>query len=713
MTKTSQKELIFLLLLFLFALGLRLIYLGQLQGSPMFDAPIMDAKYHDEWAQSIGQDWLQSTKPFHEGPYFRAPLYGYFLALLYTLTDHSYLIPRIIQFLMGAVSVLLIYFLSKRTFGAQVGRVAAVLAAMYGTFIYFEGELLIPALILFLNLLLMLAVLSTAERPGWWRWLGCGALLGLSAIARPNVLVFLGVLVPWMLVRLRRDGVSLRRSLFYVVAVLLGALLVISPVTARNWMVGKDFVPIASQGGVNFFIGNNRDSDGSTAIVPGTRATWWGGYYDAVQLAEEAAGRSLKASEVSNYWFKRGLEFMRDEPATALRLMAKKLALFWGGAEIANNKDIYFFTERRPLLNLLLWPGIVFCPFGIVAPLALAGMVLAWRRREGTGGLLALFVFGYMASVVLFFVTARFRLPVIPFLLPFAAYCLVSLYRERRFSRWAFALVFIVVFGVMVNMNLAGTPLPSRAESHNSLGGVYLAKQMHPEALEEFGRALDIDPNYVRSIAGLARTYIAMDSTDKARQQWERAISVSPDMAELHFHVGFSYYAQGRVDDAIASWKEAARLQPELPQPYFQMGIAHEDKGEYQEAQAAYEQAMSVNPQYVLANYNLGHLYKKMGRIDDAVEQFRQAIETNPNFGDAYNSLAWLYAQEGTNLDEGVELINKALEMDESRGAYWDTLAELYIRKGQLEEAREIFRRMIKREPQNPFWGERLGEVGG
>jgi len=54
-------------------------------------------------------------------------------------------------------------------------------------------------------------------------------------------------------------------------------------------------------------------------------------YYDAVQLAEEDEGRSLKASEVDKYWRRRALEFMRDEPGAALRLMLKKLGLFWGG----------------------------------------------------------------------------------------------------------------------------------------------------------------------------------------------------------------------------------------------------------------------------------------------------------------------------------------------------------------------------------------------
>jgi len=714
-----RKEAVFLLVLFAVALGLRLVYLGQLQDSPIFDAPIMDAKYHDEWARVIGQDWSQALLEgvtLHPGSaYFRAPLYAYFLALIYTVFGQDYLAVRVIQFLIGSLSVLLIYFLGRRVFSPLVGKIAGVMAALYGTFIYFEGELLIPVLILFLNLLLVLAVLAATRRPGWWKWLGCGALLGLSAIARPNVLIFLGVLIPWMAVAMKRGGQRWPRILLHAGALLLGAVLLMLPFHIHNRKMADDFLPfMVSQGGVNFFIGNNPDSDGATAIVPGTRATWWGGYYDALQLAEEAEGHTLKASEVSTYWFRRGLQFIREEPAGAWQLLARKVALFWHGQETANNKDIYFFSARRPLTGLLIRSGVIDLPFGLIAPLALAGMVLAWRRRENRGtGLLALFVFSYMIGVVLFFVNARFRLPVVPFLLPFAAYSLGALFRKERPAGVILPIGLIIVFGVLVNVNFSGAPLPSDAEAYNTLGSVYLGKEMYPRAEESFRLALEEEPGYVRSISGLARVYDRTDRHEEAIEQWERAISISSEMMELHFQAGFSYYAAGRLDEAIAAWEETARLRPDFPQAHFQLGIAYEDLGDDQRAIEEYRTTLEINPAYILAGYNLGHLYKRLGRIEEAIAEFKKAIEVDPKFGDVYNSLAWLYAEQGINLDEGIELARRALELDSEAAAYWDTLAELYIQKGELEKAREIFRRMMQREPENAFWKERLSKVDG
>ena len=724
MRSNTKKQLLFLLVLFLFALGLRLIYLNQLQDSLLFDTPIMDAKYHDQWAMAI-----RDGQPFHEGPYFRAPGYAYFLAAIYALFSHQYMAARMVQFIIGSFSVLLIYFLGKRAFNHSVGVIAAVLASIYGGFIYFEGELLIPALIIFADLALVLALLSTSERPGWWKWFGCGAILGLSSITRPNILLFGIILLPWIVLRLRRRGLGGNRVFLQLAGFALGTLLIILPVTTRNYLVGRDFVPIASQGGVNFFIGNNQKSDGSTAIVPGTAVSWWGGYWEAIRLAENAEGRSLSASEVSNYWFKQGLEFMRENPKGYLRLFLRKLALFWDGVEISNNKDIYFFSKRTPPLGILLCHGVIFCPFGIVAPLALAGMVLSWRRGQGKRKLLILFVFSYMVSVILFFVTARFRLVVIPFLLPFAGYSLVYLFREKRLARILFAVVLILVFGLAINLNLADYSLPPVEGSYATMGHAYLEKKMYHQAEEEFRLALStgfdhkgITAAKLNSITGLAKVYEETGNLDGAIGLLEQAILMrpnmvtypiraGPDMETLYYHLGCFYYAGGRLDDAISQWEETIRLWPALPEPYIQLSKAYEDKGRAAEAIALLERAIQVDQQNFLAHYNLANLYAKQARVDEAVDHYKKTIEIVPAFVDAYASLAWIYSQTGTHLDEGIQLVKKGLELDESSRASWVTLAELYIQKGETEKARDIFRKMIQKEPEEAYWRRRLKEI--
>jgi predicted membrane-bound mannosyltransferase len=293
--RPNWKDGVLFAAIVLSAFALRLTYVLQLRSSPLFDRPQMDERYHDQWAQAIA-----TGETFVEGPYFRVPLYPAFLAAVYEVFGHDYLAPRIVQALLGALSCGLLFLIGRNVFGRAVGAVAGFAAASYWTLIYFDGELLIPSLIVFLDLLLIWSLLRAARAPAKLTYGLAGVVLGLSAIARPNILLFGPAVVIWLVVVRRRE---LKRGLLHVACVTSGCLLVILPVTIRNYVVGDDLVLIASQSGVNFYIGNNPRSDGHTAIVPGTPGDWWGSYYATIERAERALGRKLKASEVSRYYY--------------------------------------------------------------------------------------------------------------------------------------------------------------------------------------------------------------------------------------------------------------------------------------------------------------------------------------------------------------------------------------------------------------------------
>jgi 4-amino-4-deoxy-L-arabinose transferase-like glycosyltransferase len=125
MRRSVKKEAYFIFGIFIFAFAVRFIYLTQMKSSPLFDTPTMDAEYHDQWAQTIlrGED-------FTEGVFFRASLYPYFLALLYKIFGHNYSMARLIQFLIGSLSCVLVYLLGKKVFNKRTAGIAGLLASL-------------------------------------------------------------------------------------------------------------------------------------------------------------------------------------------------------------------------------------------------------------------------------------------------------------------------------------------------------------------------------------------------------------------------------------------------------------------------------------------------------------------------------------------------------------------------------------------------------
>jgi len=213
--------------IFLLALTVRLIYLWQIRSSPFFDMPVADAGWHDSWARSLLQQHWTYGQVF-----FRAPLYPYFLAAVYALLGQGYLMARVAQAVLGSLSCLLVYALAGRLFSRSVALAAGVAASLYGMLIFFDAELLIVVLIVFLDLMMLWLFIGRDDRPGWIRPLLAGLVLGLSITARPNIVLFLPALFFWIWwKRGRRD----RSALFQeIVLICLMIAVVILPVALHN-----------------------------------------------------------------------------------------------------------------------------------------------------------------------------------------------------------------------------------------------------------------------------------------------------------------------------------------------------------------------------------------------------------------------------------------------------------------------------------------------
>lgn len=611
---------------FFLALILRLIYLHQMQASPLFDTPIMDALYHDQWARAIaGGDWLGGEV------FFRAPLYPYFLGFIYKLFGPGYYTPRLLQSFIGAGSCVLIYLIARRLTSRTVALLSGLMASAYGLLIYFDAELLIVPLIVFLDLALVLTLLIAKEKPTSCTWLGAGALMGLSAIARPNILLVAPFVLFWIWFVLRGKSVTrhiLRAGLLFC----LGAIIFIVPVTVRNYKVGEDLVLISSQGGINFYIGNNPHSDGITAVAPGTRKTWWGGYEDAIRIAQVSEGKELKPSEISRYWWLKGVEFIRNEPREWLKLLSKKFSLFWGGAELSNNKDIHFFGGYSPLFRALVWRHKLAFPFGLLVPLALTGVILS--RREWSKFLLLYgFVFFYMASVVAFFVCSRYRMPIVPFLTIFVAYTLHKCWNWLRSHQYRAVLLSSVPFLALLllaNCDFYSLSSLDQSQAHFTVGEASGRRGKYHKAMQAYQKALRIDPSIIEARINLGALYARYGRFEDAMTEYREALAIDPNSVELRNNIGNLYARQRLFQRAEEEYAKAKRLDPYSPKPYYNLGNICLEQGFYRQAVEQYETALRLNPEYESASYYCGLAYSKLGLWEEALERWENTLTINP-----------------------------------------------------------------------------------
>jgi 4-amino-4-deoxy-L-arabinose transferase-like glycosyltransferase len=517
---------------FTLALVLRIGHVLALRDSPYFARPVLDAEtyYWAARALAAGEGWAEPV-------YWQPPGYPYFLAAVLWLVGPGFLAPRLVQAVLGACTAALTCIIGARLFGRAVGVGAGLAVALYGALILLDGELLAPSLAICLQMAtLYCAGRAPAERGGRG-WLAAGLMGGLTAIVNAPALVLLPVL-----------AVAARRRAAWV---LLGAAIAVAPVTVRNWVAGGELVLISSNSGINLHLGNNPRYDAMVAMRPGRD-------WQALVRAPRLHGVS-GAGPASRFFVARVTDYAGRDPAGFLALQARKLRLLVGGTEIPRNQELYPARAWSPVLRALLWkvPGLAF-PFGLLLPLAVVGLGVAWRRAP----LLAAAVVLLGLTVVAFFVTARYRAPLIPLLAVFAAagvrWAAVEARRRTRLAAGAVAL------GAYLLANLGQGPMPLRMNPDAEQGLAHWLERegRRPEALALYERLAAETPGSFDAWYGVARLATALGR----RAEAERALAVirglAPEFPDTALLLARAALDAGCGAEADAFARRALALEP-------------------------------------------------------------------------------------------------------------------------------------------------------
>lgn len=476
------------LTVFLLALGVRALLLHQWSLTPYHLHPQLDDQVHRAWTLEI---W--GGKLLRERAFYQSPFYPYFCALVYKLIGVRPMALLWLQAAAGAASCVALLRAAARLFGEKAGLWAGVLAAFYRPFL-FQGVFFLKETWLILALCLFLLALLRLEDEGRHRdafW--CGLALGVAALSKGNVLPLAAVIPAFLLLR-RTARPALRLSAVF----LLGLALPILPATLHNYAASRDFVLINYTSGFSFFIGNNPEANGTTRYPLGVSSQPLEEETQSAALAGAESGRALAPSEVSRFYFRKGLAFARHEPARWLKLTAFKFALFWNKYELPDDYDLSFIQAHTK--TFLSWPLV---SFQAVATLALLGLVglKGGRTLRVLGGL-------YMLTVILTFVTDRYRLPMAVFLIPFAAGMLGKSAQAgwsalRRDLTKPVALGLAAPMLVLCNITLLRRTSYDESQGWVNLAQVYYDRAQYRDALDSFYQAVRAEPKRMAEVAFL------------------------------------------------------------------------------------------------------------------------------------------------------------------------------------------------------------------
>lgn len=617
-----MKENRWLLSLAFAALAVRFGYFFTVFRDPFYNyfRHIPDAYFYNNWALDMVANrwWFGGPEVFIIGPFF-----GFLLAAIYGTIGPHLVLVRILFILLDVGTVLFIYGFGRRIWDETVGRVAALIWICYLPAIFFTSQLL-PVTV---DLFLLAAALYFAARGAEgnkWLFVPAGVAVGLFTLDRPNALLFVAAAaIAFMLYRKKLGW--LRPLLFVApIAVLVFAF------TLRNYLVTGDWVVISSQGGVNFFIGNSERANGFYwnlgDIGSGRPEELNKGL--AARIAENAERRLLKPTEVSRWWTREALKWIRENPADAARLYVRKLWIITNDFEVSLNVDFYYLR----FVSFFHWLPLPW--FGFVLPFGILGLVFRMRRLSFPAAMAAVFILSYGASVMAFFIASRYRIPLALGLTPFAGAGFMEIVRAWRAWRWRRGTILTAVVIVLGFASIYPCIDIKRDQSFGQTdyryGKYYTDEGQYERAIPLLRRATRRAPEVGAAFYELGFCYEKAGQTDTALQTYYEGTVIHPEAAYLHYGYGDALRRVGMVSQSIGPLMRAVTLDPSLEEAWYSLGEAFVAVRDYNRAAGCFVRVAELLPEDADMQLRCAELMGSIGDANKAELYARRALKISP-----------------------------------------------------------------------------------
>lgn len=706
------KEHSGLLIVLSIALALRVVYLILYSQLPEWSILTVDNYYHHNLALAIANGNLLG-----DTTYFRAPFYIYTLAMLYKLFGFSLWVGRIFGLLIGLATVVTTYKIADLIFNKRVALFASILVCFYPAIIYFESELLLDAYFMLLLELAVYFFLKHFKQSDKKSILLSAIFLGLSIITRPTALIVLPVFA--LIVLFKKNEIG--RKLKYLFLFLAPLIIIIAPVTIRNIVVADDPVLIASQGGINFYIGNNETADGISAIMPEPMGYNWR-ISQITHIAEQEWHHKLKPGEVSSFWYQKGLDWIMENPIDFAKLYLIKVYHNLNDREISNNRNLDSFYQKIPLLK--------YNPlsFGILFIFSLFGVLFFFAKNKSIQILTVIILFYVLASS-LFFFNSRFRLPLLPFYIVMTAGTIVLMVENYKKLKKKLVLIIplLLFFGLFSFYPAVKLKSGSQVLDYTAAGNYFFSLKEYWQAGEFYKKAHTADSTFAEVNLNLGNFYLMSGIEDSALYYFKQELYYFPGRYKALTNLASIEYLNNNLSEANHLIDSALKLGPfDLTANLLKYRILFADSSSSADKRYRVVTEGFENCQYqtdlLTESVLLFADKKEFHYIDMILDTYKgnkhHPIETNDelfskSFTDTFFSknkrLSRMYYQlgflEGINglIDQSISHSRKAIYYDSTLIEAYINLINGYLSNRSLDQAKEIYETANKLFPNHPY----------
>ena len=248
---------------------------------------------------------------------------------------------------------------------------------------------------------------------------------------------------------------------------------------------------------------------------------------------------------------------------------------------------------------------------------------------------------------------------------------------------------------------------PENPQILTLFGEVLLENDSTARAVEQFKKALAIDPARFNVWQRLMFTYTDRKDADSLIKYSEKAMRYFPNQAMVHYLNGIGHFNKKSYPAAIKSINRAIDLQPEdnaalLSDMYSSLGDIYNTTKDHKQSDSSYEKSLRLNPKNPTVLNNYAYYLSERGiRLDDAEKMSKESLELRPGEATFLDTYGWILYKQG-KYEGAKKYIEDALKANpEADGTLWEHLGDIYFKLGDANKAVENWKKAKEKGTEN------------
>jgi tetratricopeptide (TPR) repeat protein len=554
-------------------------------------------------------------------PFSYSPIYCYFLAFAQAAFGDSLFCILLIQCLVGSLTCVMIFFITRHLLNTGCAIVATVIACFYRSLVVYDVSFLSDAM--GVAFMLLFAAVLYFEGKRIWFWIIPGAVLGLCILQRQNSLLLVPCILFWWFLKRESLAINFKKA----TVTLSSMLLVILPIILQNMALTGKFSVTYGNPGFVFYSSNNYSSLGFRYSPPPLLVSkefrgetnskpfegeagskpFIGDMEIATDLSSGISGREMSMRESSDFYFEHSFRYLKNYPLETITLLGRKLWLTFNGYEAHDTLPVFVkYRQISAVTPFAYW---------LIAPLGIVGLFLSlgeWRKWFP----LYFVLINQVVLLLLFYVIVRYRLPIEAVSIILSVLTLQRGYHYCRNREWkkmvpvALAIVFAAFLCNTMDAEMREAAKQNYVANHFMAGEIVAARGNYSKAIAFFEDVLDKADEHSRYAAAcrrsLARIY-------KAKGLDEKLIA---ELSEANLS----------ASEKIGSLEEEVRSGSISVEELMKLALLYEWQGEPESALAAAQKAHLRKPSHPIARYHLGRFQNVLGDTEQAERNLEIAL---------------------------------------------------------------------------------------